>query len=77
MAIAAGLVADRPGDRSGGRRHASAKGNGKSLGPRSAETENTYEKFTAGKARAEARLKATTARLTDQAQLNNKPDQSN
>ena len=47
-----------------------AKGNGKSLGPRSAETERTYEKFTAGKARAEARLKATTARLTDQAQLN-------
>lgn len=47
-----------------------AKGNGKSLGPRSAETEITYEKFTAGKARAEARLKTTTARLTDQAQLN-------
>jgi hypothetical protein len=47
-----------------------AKGNGKSLGPRSAETERTYEKFIVGKARAEARLKATTARLTDQAQLN-------
>jgi hypothetical protein len=47
-----------------------AKGNGKSLGPRSAETEETYDKFTAGKARAEARLKVTTARLTDQAQLN-------
>ena len=30
-----------------------AKGNGQSLGPRSAETEETYEKFTAGKARAE------------------------
>jgi hypothetical protein len=27
-----------------------AKGNGKSLGPRSAETEITYEKFIAGKA---------------------------
>lgn len=47
-----------------------ASGNGKSLGPRSPETEETYEKFTAGKARAEARLKATSARLTDQAQLN-------
>ena len=47
-----------------------AKGNGKSLGPRSPETEAIYEKFNEGKARAEARLKATTARLNDQAKLN-------
>lgn len=47
-----------------------AKGNGKSLGVRSPETEALYEKFNEGKARAEARLKATTARLNDQAKLN-------
>lgn len=47
-----------------------AKGNGKSLGLRSPETEQTYAKFNESKARAESRLKATSDRLNEQSKLN-------
>jgi hypothetical protein len=47
-----------------------AKGNGKSLGPRSSKTEEIFKDFVEAKARAEARFKATTVRLDDQAKLN-------
>lgn len=47
-----------------------AKGNGKSLGPRSTETEEIFQSFNEAKTRAETRLEATNKRLNDQAKLN-------
>lgn len=47
-----------------------AGGNGKSLGPRSAETETIYAAFNDGKQRAEARYRGLSVRLRDQARLN-------
>jgi hypothetical protein len=51
------------------RRH-DARGNGKSLGPRNAETEAVLAAFTDGKARAGERLQALSQRIKDQARLN-------
>ena len=47
-----------------------AKGNGKSLGPRSAETERIHAAFTASKQRADERFAALSATLQQQARLN-------
>ena len=47
-----------------------ARGNGKSLGPRSAQTEALYASFSEGKVRAEERLRSLSKRLQDQARLN-------
>jgi len=51
------------------RRH-DARGNGKSLGPRNAETEAVFAAFTEGKARADERLQALSRRIKEQARLN-------
>ncbi len=47
-----------------------ARGNGKSLGPRSPETEQIYAAFTAGKQRADERFTALSAALKQQTRLN-------
>jgi len=47
-----------------------AKGNGKSLGPRSAETERIHAAFTVSKQRADERFAALSATLQQQARLN-------
>ncbi|WP_068634753.1 GSU2403 family nucleotidyltransferase fold protein [Thauera butanivorans] len=47
-----------------------ARGNGKSLGPRNADTEALFAAFSEGKVRAEARLKSLAARMKEQARLN-------
>lgn len=47
-----------------------ARGNGKSLGPRSAETEAVFAAFAEGKSRAQARLKSLSERMKRQARLN-------
>lgn len=47
-----------------------ARGNGKSLGPRTTETEAVFTAFAEGKLRAEARLKSLASRMKDQARLN-------
>lgn len=47
-----------------------ARGNGKSLGPRNAETEAVLAAFTEGKARANERLQGLSRRIKDQARLN-------
>lgn len=47
-----------------------AKGNGKSLGPRSIETEHIHAAFTANKQRADERFAALAAALKQQARLN-------
>lgn len=47
-----------------------ARGNGKSLGPRSADTEAVFEAFVEGRARARERLQALTRSLKNQARLN-------
>lgn len=47
-----------------------AFGNGKSLGPRNAETEARFAAFQEGKVRAEARLASLAARMKEQARLN-------
>lgn len=60
--------------RAGGRdylvRLRDAKGNGKSLGPRSTETERIHSAFTANKQRADERFAALSAALKQQARLN-------
>jgi hypothetical protein len=60
--------------RSGGRdylvRLRDAKGNGKSLGPRSPETERIHAAFVANKQRADERFAALSAALKQQARLN-------
>ena len=47
-----------------------AKGNGKSLGPRTLETEAIYAAFIVSKARAKTRLAALNIRLANQSKLN-------
>lgn len=47
-----------------------ARGNGKSLGPRSPETERIYAAFTTGKQRADERFAALSAALKQQTRLN-------
>ncbi len=47
-----------------------AKGNGKSLGPRSPETEAIYKAFVEGKSRSERRFKGLDQRVHEQARLN-------
>ena len=47
-----------------------ARGNGKSLGPRSPETERIYAAFTTGKQRADERFAALSGALKQQARLN-------
>ncbi len=47
-----------------------ARGNGKSLGPRNAETEAVFAAFAEGKARADSRLKSLSERMKRQARLN-------
>ena len=60
--------------RAGGRdylvRLRDARGNGKSLGPRSTETERIHSAFTANKQRADERFAALSAALKQQARLN-------
>lgn len=51
------------------RRH-DARGNGKSLGPRNAETEAIFAAFTEGKTRADERLQNLSRRVKEQARLN-------
>ncbi|MCL2523932.1 MAG: nucleotidyltransferase domain-containing protein [Betaproteobacteria bacterium] len=51
-------------------RVADARGNGRSLGPRTPETESTRNAFDAGKIRSHERLKGLSARLREQAKLN-------
>ncbi len=46
------------------------RGNGKSLGPRSAETEELLAAFTAGRAAAQERLQRITEKVQEQARLN-------
>lgn len=47
-----------------------ARGNGKSLGPRNAETEAVHAAFTEGKVRAKARLQTLSERVKNQTRLN-------
>lgn len=47
-----------------------ARGNAKSLGPRSPETESIYQSFMDGRARAKERVKSLDARMLLQARLN-------
>ena len=47
-----------------------AKGNGKSLGPRSPETEAVYQSFNEAKARCESRYKGLSERIQSQSRLN-------
>ena len=47
-----------------------AKGNGKSLGPRSPETESIYHAFVEGKARSKDRYERLNRRIHEQARLN-------
>ena len=51
-------------------RLADARGNGRSLGPRNAQTEAVYAAFNEGKSRSLERVKSLTARLREQARLN-------
>lgn len=51
-------------------RLADAKGNGKSLGPRSPRTEAIYHAFVEGKQRSEEKLDGLARRLVEQARLN-------
>src|ERR1700688_4568610 len=47
-----------------------ARGNGRSMGPRSPQTETAYAAFTDGKARAAERLSRLSQRLREQSRLN-------
>jgi len=51
-------------------RLADAKGNGKSLGPRSPQTEAIYQSFVEGKQRCEEKLDGLSHRLAEQSRLN-------